>query len=44
MTGIHGQIYNFVSPLYRKEGNKPGHGQFYIFDSAEARAKRLENQ
>jgi hypothetical protein len=33
---IHGQIYQMVSPLYAKATNKPGYGQLYIFDSAEA--------
>ncbi|GBN48900.1 hypothetical protein AVEN_23538-1 [Araneus ventricosus] len=33
---IHGQIYHMVSPLYSNEGNRPGYGQLYIFDSSEA--------
>jgi hypothetical protein len=33
-----------VSPLYPDEANKPGYGQLYIFDSAEATAKWNENQ
>jgi hypothetical protein len=40
----HGQIYNFVSPLYPNEANKPEYGQVYVFDSTEATTKRLENQ
>jgi hypothetical protein len=34
---IHGRIYPLVSPLYPKEVNKSGYGQFYILDSAEAK-------
>ncbi|GBM67834.1 hypothetical protein AVEN_146984-1 [Araneus ventricosus] len=30
---IHGQIYLMVSPLYSNEGNKPGYGKLYLFDS-----------
>jgi hypothetical protein len=41
---IHSQIYHLVSPLYPKEVNKPGYGQLYIFSSAEAATKELENQ
>jgi hypothetical protein len=40
----HGYIYYLVSPLYLNEANKPGYGQRYILDSAEATTKRLENQ
>jgi hypothetical protein len=32
------------SQLYPDKANKPRYGQLYIFDSAEAAAKRLENQ
>jgi hypothetical protein len=35
---IHGQIYHLVSPLYPNEAKKPGYGELYIFDSAEATA------
>jgi hypothetical protein len=31
-------------PLYSNKANKPGYGQVYIFDPAEATTKRLENQ
>jgi hypothetical protein len=41
---IHSQIYHMISPLYAKVTNKPGYGQLYIFDSAEAAKKRLENE
>jgi hypothetical protein len=41
---IHGQIYHVVSPLYAEATNKPGYGQLYIFDSAKATKKRLENR
>jgi hypothetical protein len=41
---IHGQIYHLVAPLCPNEANKPGYGQLYIFNSAEAGTKRLENQ
>jgi hypothetical protein len=40
---IHGQVHHLVSPLYSDEANKPGYGQLYIFDPAEATAKRLES-
>jgi hypothetical protein len=40
---IHGQICHFVSPLYPNEANESVYGEFHIFDSAEATAKRLEN-
>ncbi|GBN90525.1 hypothetical protein AVEN_187411-1 [Araneus ventricosus] len=40
---IHGQIYHMVYPLYSNEGNKPGYGQLYIFDSSEARNRHMEN-
>jgi hypothetical protein len=33
-----------VSLLYSNEANKPGYGQLYIFYSAEAKTKQLENQ
>jgi hypothetical protein len=33
-----------VSSLYPNEAHNPGYGQLYIFDSAEATTKRLENQ
>jgi hypothetical protein len=41
---IHGQICHLVSSLYSKEASKPGYGQLYVFDSAEATIKRLKNQ
>jgi hypothetical protein len=34
---IHVQIHHLVTPLYPNEENKPGYGQLYIFDSAEAK-------
>jgi hypothetical protein len=34
---IRGHIYQFLSPPYQNEANKPEYGQLYIFDSAEAR-------
>jgi hypothetical protein len=33
---IYVQIHHLVTPLYPNEGNKPGYGQLYIFDSSEA--------
>jgi hypothetical protein len=33
-----------VSTLYASKENKPGYGQLYIFDIAEATAEQLENQ
>jgi hypothetical protein len=41
---MHGLMYHLVLPLYPDETNKPGYGQLYIFDSAEATTKWLENQ
>jgi hypothetical protein len=41
---MYGQIHPFVSPLYPKETNKPGYGQFYTSDHGQATTKRLENQ
>ncbi|GBM57791.1 hypothetical protein AVEN_90955-1 [Araneus ventricosus] len=38
---IHGQIYHMVSPLY-SDHNKPGYGQFYVFDPSTATEKRME--
>jgi hypothetical protein len=38
---IHGRISCLVSSLYPNEANKPGYGQFYIFDSAAVTIKRL---
>jgi hypothetical protein len=40
---VYSQIYRLVSPLYPNETNtrKPGYGQLYIFDYAEA-MRRLD--
>ncbi|GBN49800.1 hypothetical protein AVEN_33280-1 [Araneus ventricosus] len=40
---IHGQIYHMVSPLCSNERNRSGYGQLYLFDSSEARNRRMEN-
>jgi hypothetical protein len=39
-----GLMYHLVLPLYPDEANKPGFGRLHVFDSAEAKTKRLENQ
>jgi hypothetical protein len=38
------QIYHLVSPIYPNEENTPGYWNLYIFYSAEATTKALENQ
>jgi hypothetical protein len=35
-SGYTARFTNLVSPLYPNEAKKPGYGQLYIFDSAEA--------
>jgi hypothetical protein len=44
LSRIYGQIYHLVSALYPSKANRPGCGQLYIADSAEAKTKQLENQ
>jgi hypothetical protein len=35
---------DLVSPLHPDETNKPGYGQLYIFDSAEATTKKKQRE
>jgi hypothetical protein len=39
---IYAQIHHLVTPLYPNEANKPGYGQLYISDSAEATKNGLK--
>lgn len=41
---ICGQFHSLASVVCQNKVNKMGHGQFCIFDSAEATMKRLQQQ